>query len=220
LECYKFYSNFYVIGDKENANVNIPQGNQELKESDKHSAQSHSSLNSYGSLNIVKDVPEFDSGRDYYQMYWKAFIENQVLLEDLKKQSEERNDHYRSMIRLSASQCSLSETEERKEHRKKHIRRCAKEIRKQDICPYGDCGKYYGSEGSLNLHMKLKHGGGNKTDREKLAKNIVLNFTNNKPFPTICLNLPPGAILEEARKLNIDLSLQQIAMLEEKVINS
>jgi hypothetical protein len=27
----------------------------------------------------------------------------------------------------------------------------------------------YGSEGSLNLHMKLKHGGGNKTDREKLA---------------------------------------------------
>lgn len=165
-------------------------------------------------------MPQFDPERDYYQMYWKAFIENQLLLDDLKKHSEERNDHYRSMIRLSASQCSGSETEERKEHRKKHIRRCAKEIQKQDICPYGGCGKYYGSEGSLNLHMKLKHGGGNKTDREKLAKNIVLSFTNNKPFPVICLNLPHGAILEEARKLNIELSHEHIQMLEKKVINS
>ena len=36
-------------------------------------------------------------------------------------------------------------------------------------CPYADCGKYYGSEGSLNLHIKIKHNGGNKTEREKIA---------------------------------------------------
>ncbi len=36
-------------------------------------------------------------------------------------------------------------------------------------CPYQNCDKFYGSEVSLNLHMKLKHNGGNKTDREKLA---------------------------------------------------
>lgn len=53
--------------------------------------------------------------------------------------------------------------------------------------------------------MKLKHQGGNKTDREKLAKSIVLNFANNKPFPVVTLNLPPGAIEEEARKLNMSL---------------
>lgn len=36
-------------------------------------------------------------------------------------------------------------------------------------CPYEDCKKTYGSEVSLNLHIKLKHNGGNKTEREKLA---------------------------------------------------
>jgi hypothetical protein len=36
-------------------------------------------------------------------------------------------------------------------------------------CPYADCGKFYGSEGSLNLHIKIKHNGGNKTERERLA---------------------------------------------------
>lgn len=39
-------------------------------------------------------------------------------------------------------------------------------------CPYAECGKFYGSEGSLNLHIKIKHNGGNKTEREKLAVNI------------------------------------------------
>ena len=36
-------------------------------------------------------------------------------------------------------------------------------------CPYENCAKTYGSDVSLNLHIKLKHGGGNKTEREKLA---------------------------------------------------
>lgn len=54
--------------------------------------------------------------------------------------------------------------------RKKHLRRCANEIEKSFPCPYDNCGKYYGSEGSLNLHMKLKHNAGSKTDREKAAK--------------------------------------------------
>jgi len=36
-------------------------------------------------------------------------------------------------------------------------------------CPYPECGKLYGSEGSLNLHIKIKHNGGNKTEREKTA---------------------------------------------------
>ena len=57
--------------------------------------------------------------------------------------------------------------------RKKHFRRCANEIDKGFPCPYSDCGKIYGSEGSLNLHMKLKHNAGSKTDREKLAKSVV-----------------------------------------------
>lgn len=58
----------------------------------------------------------------------------------------------------------------KKSMRKKHVRRTAKEINRQYICPYKNCQKVYGSEGSLNLHIKIKHNGGNKTDREKLAK--------------------------------------------------
>lgn len=58
--------------------------------------------------------------------------------------------------------------------RKKHVRRTAKEIERSFICPYGNCAKVYGSEGSLNLHIKIKHNGGNKTDREKLAKNLII----------------------------------------------
>ena len=37
-------------------------------------------------------------------------------------------------------------------------------------CPFGDCGKPYGSDVSLNLHMKLKHNSGTKTEREALAR--------------------------------------------------
>jgi hypothetical protein len=53
------------------------------------------------------------------------------------------------------------------------MRRTAKEIDRSFICPYEACAKVYGSEGSLNLHIKIKHNGGNKTDREKLAKSLV-----------------------------------------------
>ena len=36
-------------------------------------------------------------------------------------------------------------------------------------CPYDKCEKCYGSEISLNLHMRIKHNGGSKIDRENLA---------------------------------------------------
>lgn len=60
--------------------------------------------------------------------------------------------------------------------RKRHFRRCNNEIQKSYICPYGTCGKNYGSEGSLNLHMKLKHKAGSKTEREKYAREIVISI--------------------------------------------
>jgi hypothetical protein len=58
--------------------------------------------------------------------------------------------------------------------RKRHFRRCNNEIAKSYTCPYGQCGKTYGSEGSLNLHMKIKHKAGSKTEREKFAREIVI----------------------------------------------
>jgi hypothetical protein len=49
-------------------------------------------------------------------------------------------------------------------------------------CPYDNCNKKYGSAVSLNLHIKLKHNGGNKTEREKLAVYFLINSIININF--------------------------------------
>ncbi len=91
--------------------------------------------------------------------------------------------------------------------RKKHVRRTAKEIERSFICPYSNCSKVYGSEGSLNLHIKIKHNGGNKTDREKLAKNLIIAHDKGqlqKEIESIDLNLPPGTLQKAALKIGLD----------------
>lgn len=35
----------------------------------------------------------------------------------------------------------------------------------------------------MNLHIKLKHNGGNKTDREKIAKSLVYANAKGLNFP-------------------------------------
>lgn len=90
--------------------------------------------------------------------------------------------------------------------RKKHNRRTAKEINRQYICPYKNCQKIYGSEGSLNLHIKIKHNGGNKTDRERLAKTIIIAHMKGhlcQVIDQIDLNLPPGTISKAAKKFGL-----------------
>lgn len=37
-------------------------------------------------------------------------------------------------------------------------------------CPYENCEKSYGTEVSLNLHIKLKHNGGTKTERQQFMR--------------------------------------------------
>jgi len=83
------------------------------------------------------------------------------------------------------------------------MRRTAKEINRNFICPYEQCQKVYGSEGSLNLHIKIKHNGGNKTDRERLAMSLVtahINGTITNQIELVDLNLPPGTLTKAARR--------------------
>lgn len=83
--------------------------------------------------------------------------------------------------------------------RKKHNRRCAGDIERRFKCPYVKCEKFYGSEGSLNLHIKIKHNGGNKTDREKIAKSLVFAKANGMKIPeALEVNLPPGSVEKAA----------------------
>ena len=46
---------------------------------------------------------------------------------------------------------------------KKKIRRTSDMIEKTYQCPFDKCGRTYGSDVSLNLHMKIKHNSGTKT---------------------------------------------------------
>jgi hypothetical protein len=46
---------------------------------------------------------------------------------------------------------------------KKKIRRTSDMILKAYDCPFDKCSRTYGSDVSLNLHMKLKHNSGTKT---------------------------------------------------------
>lgn len=102
--------------------------------------------------------------------------------------------------------------------RKKHQRRTAGEIDRAFICPYDGCTKYFGSEGSQNLHIKIKHNGGSKTDREKMAKMLVEAFAEdkltNEIIDSVDLNLPPGVITKMAQKRGLVDKVNEVELLE------
>ncbi|KAM3139352.1 hypothetical protein pb186bvf_008572 [Paramecium bursaria] len=72
----------------------------------------------------------------------------------------------------------------------KKNRRTADKVNRGFICPYL-CGKSYGSDISLNLHIRLKHNGGSKIQREELAQRMLLSLAKQEPMPEHNLNLPP-----------------------------
>lgn len=98
------------------------------------------------------------------------------------------------------------------------MRRTATEIDRTFICPYEGCSKFFGSEGSQNLHIKIKHNGGSKTDREKLAKMLVKAFAGNKMtnevIDAVDLNLPPGVITKMAQKMGLIDKVNEVVLLE------
>jgi hypothetical protein len=86
---------------------------------------------------------------------------------------------------------------------KKKIRRTSDMIEKTYRCPFVECGKLYGSDVSLNLHMKLKHNSGTKTEREALAKEICLAEEKGNHVD-ITFNFPPGYLDEFRKNFKVD----------------
>ena len=70
------------------------------------------------------------------------------------------NDRLTSLIRNLEHLLSEKEDIDR---RQKKNRRTSCQIDKRFGCPYDGCSKSYGCDVALNLHIKLKHKGGNKT---------------------------------------------------------
>ncbi|CAI2372167.1 unnamed protein product [Moneuplotes crassus] len=117
----------------------------------------------------ISEIPEYSSTTDYKRMFWEVYSSNQLMLQELQEELGNYQKILANHLDNLKTPSNYSESFGENIGRKKHIRRTSKEITKNQNCPYQGCGKVYGSEGSLNLHMKLKHGGGNKTDREKLS---------------------------------------------------
>ena len=93
--------------------------------------------------------------------------------------------------------------------RKIVIRKTRAELNCDFECPYSSCDKAYASEGSLNLHIKRKHNGGNKTDREKIAKSLLIFEAKGVRIDKeLAVNLPPGIIRKVAEQIETTSNLR------------
>ena len=187
-----------------------------------YSYQQEVGLNEPISRSGSLELPKYDPRNNYFQAYWKLYSGNEQMMAQINEFAEERDQLLKAILQVEQYYNDEENLERLTRERylsgrKKHIRRCANEIRRALACPYAKCSKSYASEGSLNLHIKLKHNGGNKTDREKIAKSIVFAKANGM---TICqelalqVNLPPGIIEKAAEQLGVELDNQSIDTLE------
>eukprot|EP01137_Pigoraptor_chileana_P027970 Opistho-2@11314 len=62
-------------------------------------------------------------------------------------------------------------------HLKKRRRRTYAELNRKFVCPFGSCKRCYASEGSLNQHLKIKHGGGTVRSRTVIVPATTLVHT-------------------------------------------
>ena len=54
------------------------------------------------------------------------------------------------------------------------------------------------------MHIKQKHNGGTKTERDKLARKLLNAKIENHQLPQIYFNMPPGSVIKIARELECD----------------
>jgi hypothetical protein len=74
------------------------------------------------------------------------------------------------------------------------------------------------------LHIKIKHNGGNKTDREKFAKSLVYSQASGMNLPKDFLlssleklNLPPGSIEQAAKQVGVTIATDQLDEMESEL---
>jgi len=103
-----------------------------------------------------------DPNTNYYQEYCRLFIANVVLTTQMKELLSEKNELIARLAKLEKQhdmnvRSPRSSTGDSSEAKKKRERRKACEIDRHYLCPVEKCGKSYGSEGSMNQHLKNKH---------------------------------------------------------------
>ena len=76
---------------------------------------------------------------------------------------------------LEMKNTPINQMSKRETQRKKHVRRCAKELKKEFPCLY-NCGKEYATDAARNMHMREKHNDVTKTERDRKAREIIRTF--------------------------------------------
>jgi hypothetical protein len=184
------------------------------------------SANQAKSSDKLPPMPLFSPNINYYELYWEMYLRNESVMAQIANESAQRDTILQQILLIEEFYNDTENLERGSQERyisgrKKHHRRCANEIKRQLECPYPKCCKLYGSEGSLNLHIKIKHNGGNKTDREKIAKSIVIAKVNGLELSDeiqMNLNLPPGSLEKAAQSLNVDIDHNCLQKLEKNVL--
>mmetsp|Transcript_38352 Transcript_38352/g.44678 ORF Transcript_38352/g.44678 Transcript_38352/m.44678 type:complete len:148 (-) Transcript_38352:143-586(-) len=109
------------------------------------------------------------NSNEYYEEYCKVFMANAVLHAQYNEIKSERDMLAEKLERLQKRQ-GASAVEDRELKREKQSfegasdkknhkreRRTAIEIARDHRCPVETCGKAYGSDTALNLHVRTKH---------------------------------------------------------------
>ena len=129
---------------------------------------------------VVFDENYTDKNLQYYNHYCNLYIANVMLLEKIKDTLDHKEELVQKLKKLREnSERALTTLEEKNVNKKKRHRRQIKDIERHFKCPISKCDKAYGSESSLNQHLKqkhqkywLKHGGKDLKDKEsETAKN-------------------------------------------------
>ena len=157
-------------------------------------------------------MPAYDPNKSYESEYFKLFMENQRILEKLDRVAADKTDTEIKILKISDyyDQNESKWTIDRHANgRKIVIRKTRAELNCDFECPYSSCDKAYASEGSLNLHIKRKHNGGNKTDREKIAKSLLIFEAKGVRIDKeLAVNLPPGIIRKVAEQIETTSNLR------------
>ena len=117
------------------------------------------------------------------------YLLNEILISQIKDSATFNKDFTKVVGEIEELQQEWSRLTTLKS--KTRVRRTADMIDKNFSCPFPACDKKFGTDVSLNLHMKLKHNSGTKSEREALAKEICLAEERGEELKE-GLNFPPG----------------------------
>ena len=107
---------------------------------------------------VIEGDNKSDVNVQYYNHYCNLYTANVMLLEKIKDTLSHKEELINKLKKIrESSEQVLTTFEEKNGTKKKRHRRSAQEVDRHFHCPILKCDKSYGSEGSLNQHIKQKH---------------------------------------------------------------